>query len=217
MIHDILNDFVSRDVPSSNGGKPKVNGAYIIVHKEGLYVGSTNDLYKRALLHKSDLNTKTHASRLLQEAYNREPGYQFHSIITATREEAYAIEQELLDMYLGKCLFNKSREARRIIFKRGQATPENRLKFINNLSGHIGLPLSEEQKQKISRSLKGKKKSAMHVEKFRNNHHSSIKVMIDGIRYRSLSEAGEKLHTDRHTVRERIESNDEKYSNWEYG
>lgn len=76
-------------------------GAYLLIDvKSGkFYVGSSFDVDKRIQRHINDLNKNIHHNKSLQEVWWANKCLS-HSIIPAqTREEAYAIEAELLDRH----------------------------------------------------------------------------------------------------------------------
>jgi group I intron endonuclease len=77
-------------------------------------------------------------------------------------------------------------------------TKETKEKISNKLKGRMkGIPLSEEQKQKM-----------------RKNSPNNTKVMINGVVYISFSDAARKLGINRKIIAKRARSDDPKYSNY---
>lgn len=75
--------------------------AYQLTHvKTGdVYVGSTQDLYVRINKHMTRLEAGEHRSKSLQEAYDLCPEFRVDFCLAVDREDAYDMEQELLDGY----------------------------------------------------------------------------------------------------------------------
>lgn len=82
---------------------PAGAGVYIIKHVETdmFYVGSTNDLRRRISRHKVDLRRGENSNRNLQALYDQNSELEFLCSPTKTREDALAMEQELLDTLKG--------------------------------------------------------------------------------------------------------------------
>lgn len=131
-------------------------GVYAIVHlpTKKAYVGSSDNINKRFSTHKSMLKYNYHHSKYLQNAWNKygEKEFEFKIISECMSiKDAVEIEQIFLYCFYRKGLFN----AKNVAFGVGSGICHpNKSK-----------PLSEEQKLKISLSLKGKKKSPEHIEK----------------------------------------------------
>jgi group I intron endonuclease len=128
--------------------KDKLCGVYSITHIDSgrLYIGSSINLYKRLIKHKSDLNAKRHHSPVLQNAWNKygESGFEMKVLeLVSDPQSLLEIEQNWL---------NKVNPFYNIC-----KTAGNRL----------GFKASEETKLKLSKALKGKPKTPEHIEKMR--------------------------------------------------
>lgn len=174
-------------------------GVYIIhdIFNNKIYVGSTNHLQLRYHSQHDLLKKNQHYNIELQIAFNCGNVIHFYSRITSTREEAYDIEQNLLDKYRNSnMLFNIAQCAR-----------------YNN----FGMNHSEEHKQRIANSLRGVKHAPERVAK---NKEAGIRrahsVRIDGIFYPSLADAGQALGITTDRVRKRVLSNSSQFNNWQY-
>lgn len=75
-------------------------GVYLLhnPNTDQTYVGSgiIND---RRNLHFRDLKNNKHVNKKLQEAFNKDPNFEFVSIETSDRDEAYDFEQEIIDQF----------------------------------------------------------------------------------------------------------------------
>lgn len=167
----------------------KVSGAYIIRHikTKKIYVGSTSDVNRRMCDHEWNLNnSKDNSSKKLLLDYIKDPSIQFYFILTNTREEAYDIEQWLLDRYWGiNLLYNTSPTARSSLYMKHSDEVKNKhslnrmgnkyclgnkltISHKNNISkSSLGRIKTPEECRNISMGLKGKIKTKEHVEKIR--------------------------------------------------
>lgn len=213
------------------------------------YVGSTGIGDKRIKIHISTLRRGIHSNKPLQEDYNR-LGKEFHDnfdveIIPAkTREEAYAVEQKLLDeKFSSGNLYNVSPLAKGALnfgdCNVGRKHSEETKAKMKQSA--IGRTLSEETKEKISKAgvgrpgtMLGKNLSDASKEKIRQanlgkTHTDETKakmcaahvesrkaVSIDGVKYESLSAAAQKLGITRTRVYTRVNSDTERFSDWRY-
>ena len=167
-----------------------------------VYVGSSANLAKRKSVHKSLLNKNKHYNKDLQTAFNNtmKPIIEFNSITTNTREEAFVLEQKVMDekLVIGK-LFNTAPNAKipsigRVFseetkeklrnkpitdgFRRKMSnintgrkhSEETKQKLSEIRSGEIRKPLSTEHREKISIANTGKKASPETIEKLRQTH-----------------------------------------------
>lgn len=184
-------------------------GAYVITHMESgkRYIGSTSDLRARKTVHMAYLNTGTHVNQALQEAFNSDPDLEFRFYPTETREEAYDIEQLLLDRNHGKpdCL-NIASNARLPWLGR-KHTEETKAKMSETASQRpdlsdeekqrlrilrVGIPHSDEVRSRMSESHKGKPSPAARP------------VMVNGVLYRSGLEAARMLGMPASTVKKKL-------------
>lgn len=77
-------------------------GAYLIIDKGTgkFYVGSTRNVHERYQRHISQLRAGKHHNFELQSLWERARGFSLKVYPTDTREEAYLIEQDIIDRYL---------------------------------------------------------------------------------------------------------------------
>lgn len=239
--------------------------AYVITHvKSGkMYVGSSHNVTWRIERHKSLLKAGIHSNKELQTAYDNDPELSFKMHLTFDREEAFDLEQDILDHYLPQgVLFNKqaiarqseggtnpTEETREKISvankglersletrdrirqaKLGVSRSEEMREFLRQRQ--TGKVLSEETRRKMSESRQGMMmppRSETHVENLRQarigtrHSRSSIEairagaknsrsVNIEGISFRSISEAARYHGIDHKTVRRRLDDSD--YPEW---
>lgn len=192
---------VTEDLPKGKGSSP---GVYIIEHPgtDKAYIGSSGDLGARKRLHRSDLKLGKNSNGPLQSAYNDDPNINFLLFPTATKEEAVALEQKLLDheMPKGK-LFNIA----------VSATAMNK-----------GMTLSEETRRKIGQAgigrephNKGKTLSEQHrASVIASRENLSHEVSIQGKTYPSIAEAARQLNLSFGCVIKRVNSKTSAFSDW---
>lgn len=126
---------------------PNKNGVYMFHNPETgeAYIGSSNDVERRKKTHELKLKNNEHGNRRFQAAYNRNSNFEFVAAPIDTRQEAFDVEQELLDEFGGsRYLLNMSMNAR-----------------------HCNVEASEETRRKLSESLRGLKRSEETREKIR--------------------------------------------------
>lgn len=128
--------------------RDKLCGVYTITHIESgnVYAGSSVDLYKRLIKHRSDLNGNRHHSPRLQNAWNKYGACAFEMEVVEfvlSTSEVLKVEQKWLDRLNPE--YNTCRTA----------------------GNRLGFKASEETKSRISQALKGKTKSEGHIERMR--------------------------------------------------
>lgn len=195
--HSIFPDISKID----NNKKP---GVYVLtqVSTSKSYVGSTNDLYTRVKSHISKLQKGKSGCRLLQEAFNDDPNFELRVLPVENRNEAFALEQKMLDeIHLNnQVTLNIAKDAR--ISQKG----------IASLLGH---EMADEVKKKISVSNLGKPKSEEHIKTLTEVRRAKGRhVSIDGICYRSCGDAAEALNSDYDTIYNRCSKDLPNYKNW---
>jgi group I intron endonuclease len=203
------------DLPVYSEGA--VVGAYVLAHKSTgcFYVGSSVNLRERINLHQSHLRRGIHANKKLAELVAHDDEVSVGVVRTHTREEAYAIEQAVLDQHHGDpyCL-NIAKDAKSSP-KGRPLSPETRHKQSQSLQGR---EFSEESRLKMSQASLGVPKSQEHVAKMRQARKeiNSCPVIVEGTRFDSIAEACRQFNTLHQTVHRRIRSTDEKFKNWNY-
>lgn len=116
-----------------------ISGIYAILSPSGeLYIGSSQNIYKRWGQHQYHLIRKTHHNRYLQAAWEKYKGlFEFYILLICAPKDLILYEQQFLDFYTPK--YNIS-------------------KYANRNFNALGVKRSEETKQKISQALLGKTK-----------------------------------------------------------
>jgi len=161
---------------------------YVIqeIHTGEMYIGSSRRVYKRVSLHKQFISTNAHPNTNFSKLLTKTNITNFELIVifTTTREEAYEIEQLLVNRYKdsGK-LINIAYDVRYAM---------------------RGATLSEEHKQKISKSNIGRmqslntrryltyirKTSPLALAQMRKIHDNKRRrIMVNGTEYKSVTEA----------------------------
>ena len=119
----------------------QISACYRIVNliNKKIYIGSSIHIKSRWNAHKSLLKRNKHPNKYLQNAYNKhgKESFVFEIILYCSPKKCIFFEQRLLDVY--KPYFH-----------------ENGFNLRNKAEANIGLTLSEEHKEKISKTLKGK-------------------------------------------------------------
>lgn len=224
-----MGNIVDR-VPSCSHGKVKYTGAYLLKHigTGKLYVGSHSNLYSRPYQHNHLLKNKTHWNKELQEAYDESPEFSKFIIVTETREEAYDIEQAILDKYHGTgVLFNIAKDSK-IPMAGLEVSDETRSKLSEATKGR---PKSDEHRMKISLAAMGHKHSPETIAKLvaaakargirpeltlLAAEKCSVKVEADGVIYPSKKAAAKAFNLAESSVTKRILSKNPDFDSWKY-
>ena len=185
-------DIKEERVPKRSEGP--VIGVYVVEIPEQpfFYIGSSGNLFTRARGHRKELRQGKHPNAKLQGLYDHEQEMTVTVLQkAATREEAYDIGQELLDLNKDNpfCL-NLARDARSS--SRGRPNPE----LAKRNRDREGYPLTEERLESIRRSQKP--------------------IVADGVHYSGVREAARAIGVVPKTVRERIKSKTQNFQNWHY-
>jgi group I intron endonuclease len=189
---------------------------YLITHPESnsVYVGSTNDIQRRQREHNKCLRKGNHPNPKLQEAFNRNAVIEYEVIPTATRDEAYAMEQKLMDDYrAGGNLLNISPVANNSI--PGWKQPEESIERMRLSS--TGKSHTEESRQKMSDMRRGIPKS----DEARAKHSETLRararpISINGVEYAGIQDAVDKTGMTYNTISNRIRSNSDIFSGWKW-
>jgi group I intron endonuclease len=130
-------------------------GAYALLHESSgnVYVGSTENLYKRVNQHKTRLNAGEHRNKNLQAVYDEDPRFSLKFTITETKEHAIEIEQTLLDTFAhsGK-LLNIATDAR-LAGKGLRLSEEARGKLRQSTVAQFASPESRQVQSERSKAL----------------------------------------------------------------
>lgn len=151
-----------------------------------VYIGSSGNFYSRIIKHKFLINKKEHDNKKFTELLKTTDinNFELTVIFTSTREEAYDIEQLIVDHY---------------------KDTDQLINIASNVRYAMrGIPLSEEHKEKLRRSNAGRmcslatrrymvhvrKTSKLALEQMRKIHENKRrKIMVNGVEYKSLTEA----------------------------
>lgn len=172
-------------------------GCYIVTHLPSgkFYVGSSSDLGKRRKFHESTWRTgKTNHTRLL-EAFritNRHEDMDWQFYLTETREEAFALEQALLDEHWGNPdLLNGTKNARAPIAGI-EFTDDIIKKHRESMRKYMETPGFHEFRSAVSKRT-WEKHPELREKIGGANHRLSKPLMADGVRYESAGQAAEAL------------------------
>lgn len=256
-------------------------GAYLLVDvKTGkFYVGSSQNVTKRIERHLRELKAGEHHCSNLQDIWDKNQFLEEYVYPTETREEAYALEQELLNKHDGSDLLlnigrsvkggdnltnnprreeiiakmresiierysSMSLQERKIFGSKGEKngmwgkahTAEAREKISKANLGNkhrLGLPLSDEHKKLLSEMASQRtgeknpffgmnhsdetKKRISETKKLQGlKPTNSRQVLIEGVIYESVTEAGRQLGIAPALLVHRLQSTKEKYSSYQY-
>ncbi|QXN70536.1 putative GIY-YIG nuclease family protein [Bacillus phage vB_BspM_AgentSmith] len=141
-------------------------GAYTIKHYPSgkVYHGSTNNIYSRYQRHGSHLRTQTHNNKAFMDLMNENPLAYIEFFPTDTREEAYDVEQKLIDQTDSELLLNASLDSRSTtkgLWMRDEYREKFREGMLGNTHGaaNKGRVTSEETKELIRQTKLGTKLS----------------------------------------------------------
>lgn len=175
-----------------------ISGIYEIknITNNKIYIGSSNNVYKRKREHFSSLKNGTHCNEHLQRAYNLygKNNFKFKIVEICEENDLLKIEQAYLDKYFDKGIncYNENPIACKPPSRKGK-TPWNKNK--NKI-------YSKETLQKMSKAKKNKKLSEEHKCKIRyttqnKKYKTSKKVLCieKNIIFKSINEAGRITNT----------------------
>lgn len=147
-------------------------GVYAIKHLATgrMYIGSSGDLHGRQQEHQYGLRRGNHPNAGLQYAYNQDPQLEFVVRFTDNREDAYDLEQQLIDEYFSSgLLFNLASDARFSTKGRFHSTETREKMRLGSVAKGLGIPKSLEHRENIRKGLTGYVKSPEHIEKLRES------------------------------------------------
>lgn len=216
--------FESGRVKLPDGGYANPGFYLIKMHStDRIYVGSSTAVDRRVTKHLSTLRNGKHEYKEIQDAYK--VGEPMSIIVAYTPNHEVALNNEQLVLDSGGCL-NKSDDARNSFSDRilSQETKDkiglaHRGKFVSEKTrkklseSHKGQKVvhSEETCKKISDNKKGKTMSDSHYAAYMAKVEEVLcrPVEVDGVRYRSLSDAGTAVGVTDTTIRNRILRNND--------
>lgn len=203
----------------------KLPGAYIIFHigSKNVYIGSSGDLYRRLIKHKSMLNKGTHKNKNLQKEFDRHENKNmiFITYPTSNKEEATTLEQNLLDSYNGNPrLLNIATDA--LIAQNGQKhTDETRTKLRAAMARRIvdpgfGKHMSEVNRKRFTNPEIKKQQSDLIKRAWQNpktreamlaaNQRKRKPLLINNVEYTCAGEAAKILNVNKALIVGRIKS-----------
>lgn len=197
-----------------------VSGVYRIrnLTNNKFYIGSTNNLYKRFIQHKTLLEKGIHHSLYLQRAFNKYGTSQFIMEILLLCKQEYLLYYEQLLIYELEPDYNMNKQATsnrgykwseqsRQKASKSQLGNQNALghklseeskqlisasrkgKCVGEQNGFYGKTHTEKVRQKIREAQKGRKKSETTKKKIAKSHYKAVK--IEDVIYESLKAASE--------------------------
>ena len=224
-----LKHYKSKSTKNTILGKIDTNkriGAYTITHSSTgkVYHGSTVNIKHRLSGHNSDLLKKKHGNKNLQELIDKDPTGTVVFYPTKTREEAYDLEQKLIDETDSDLLLNVSMDARNGLndtwniegyrenvmarmygndYGVGYKHTDEARAAISK--GTIGVGHSEESKLRMSLAKKGVKRDPELVKRVSKRNIKNY-IRINGVVYSSINEAAETLGISKYNVEYRAKS-----------
>lgn len=172
-----------------------------------IYVGSTGNLKKRIMQHKTALKCGRHYNSKLQSEYNKEQLVIVEAEAVDTRSEAYVLEQVYLDTLSELCNVSPNARPGNIYDMNGSNNP-NFGKF-GELNPFYGRRHTEETKLAMSNSHVGRKNPAF--GRVGAAHPLSKPISINGVRYESCGEASRALGISEDVIRGRVKSKNPKH------
>lgn len=133
--------------------------------------------------------------------------------IGKTEEELLEIGKKISERQIGRIFSEETKKRMSESGKTKHFTEEHKRNISKALKGITGRTHSEETKMKLSKLKKGVP-NPDHSKFMTENNPKARKVSIDGVVYKTIKEASEKLGMARHLVKNRLNSKKEKYSNW---
>lgn len=178
------------------------------------YVGSSSRLSHRIYSHERMLDNGRHHAVKFQAAYVSWNDILVETFPTCSVALARLGEQELLDKYLDTPLCcNVARSSTDPTL--GVITIEMRRATIKYAeAARLSKPVSEETKARMSQSHMGMTRTDETKQAISES--KSTPVILDGVRYNSISEASRILNMNHNTIRTRIRSKSLKYRDWRF-
>lgn len=130
-----------------------------------------------------------------------------------TEEELLEIGKKISERQLGRVFSEETRYRMSESGKVKHFTEEHKIKISESLKGITGRTHTEETKKKLSELKKGVP-NPNHSKFMMENNPRARKVSINGIIYKTIKEASEKLGMARHLVKNRLNSKKKEYKDW---
>lgn len=209
----------------------RINAVYLM-YQEGtrmVYIGSSGMPGLRTSRHMTLLKGNRHDNPVFQALYNENPNFYCVYYTVGSREEAYTLEQALVDYYhptgklinigldvkapnRGRIASAETREKQRLA-KLGVARSDDAKRRVSE--GMIGRVQSDETRKLLSIAKKGKPQPEHIAEMCRErNRLRSKPVSINGVEYPSIREASRELGVSRDIVKTRIRTSNPKWVDW---
>lgn len=199
--------------------KIKIPACYMLIHKPTgmFYIGSTSNILSRKRVHKSALLNGQHANPKLTELfrkYGKWEDFEWKIFLVNEREEAFIMEQELLDLHWGDpLLLNSSKDARKPIcgIEMSADVFEKRRKAI-----HAALS-QPERRALLSATLKETwNQGDRRARRCGEGNPFAKPVWVNNVRYGSVKDAMRTLKLDEKTIRRRAVSTDPEFNNYSF-
>lgn len=193
-------------------GPIQMHAVYTITHPSTgvFYTGRTSDFNRRKLNHTSMLERGVHSNSNLQAAYNNNPHIEWEVTEVDGKEEAITIEKELIKIHGTSPLaanFHHLKTSEKVI---ASFSDERRESIRSRMTGttHTEETLARMREvQKDSRPSDDALQLAAEVNK--------KSVTVDGIYYRTASEAAVALDCHVSTILNRVRNPRPKWDNWQ--
>lgn len=207
-------------------------GAYVIKHvKSGrVYIGSAKDLYTRLHTHLSSLKSGIHHRPEFVVLFKDDERLEITYYKTDDREQAYAIEDRLLreyreadfdsvmnvaeDVKLSQLGLSRSDATKLKIGIANTGKARTDVHIENMRRGQLGRKHTPEDIEKTRQAHLGSKRTVEQKAFMRSQRKDTVKVMVDGSVYFSVSEASRILNVARATVVSR--ANNPNIKNWSF-
>jgi len=169
-----------------------------------IYVGSSSQIYRRIYLHKNLMNKRIHDNINVTELLKitKTENFDLVIIFTDTRDEAYSLEQFIINYFKESgLLLNIANDVR--FARLGAKNTKEHIEALRR--ANIGRIPSEETKQLMSNFHKTNEKAINH---FKNILESKRRrLMVDGVEYESLTQAGIQSNHNESSVRKFLRNN----------
>lgn len=191
-------------------------GVYIITHDitGQYYIGCSGNIGTRLVHHFSDLRRGTHANKNLQDLYDGSAYELFsYNYVEIEEEKMKQMELDFLNAYAGcplilnsatrnnSWILNKNNEEQVKEWVKGVSKQAS--KRVGEANPFYGKKHTDSAKEKISKVHRGKEQKSCWKS-----------VVVNGVIYKSLGEASERIGLHITTVSFRVQSENPLYINW---